>query len=274
MLPLYGSPEPFVRIRRVADDIIRMESAVSNPSLPKQRCGLLNIMNVPSGDIDSKRQFVLGIAKDVYFVSPSVLFLSATVGLNYPARIGIRDFGLATVRPRLNRSAIDGERLSKVRELLIKVLCQSTHDVLDGKSEGGNSELGAKARKGRLTGDFVGRIDATRSGDVGIVLEDTNEVRDRGEPQIVVGHVAAQKDFGIVSLGATSPWASKLGQEFFIGEFSKDSLKLGNYWWDLSIRREYSNIGGTHWEDTTFLSGRGRRVLAHLAAPSHLRQVY
>ena len=83
----------------------------------------------------------------------------------------------------------------------------------------------------------------------GIVVEESNHCRDGFQPQVVVGDEGPPEFYGFVPWSAATPWAFEHCEEFFIGDFPKDRLKLTNNWGELSIRTEYSIINRHHRED-------------------------
>ena len=231
-------------------------------------------MDISRGSLGCKGDFPSSVAEKMNFVTPNVLLQTLCVFLDNPTAVWVRHLSwfqrssfitgclfttafFTCVRPSFNISAIYRQRLSKTRQLSIHTANEATHDILDGKGVRLPRKFRSEARESRLARNLVGRRDTASVGYVGVVLEDANEVRDRGKSQVVVSHVAPPEDLRVISWPAASPWASELCQEFFIGKLREDCLKLGYYWGSLSIRTEYSIIKGGHSGSLPFLIGLG-----------------
>ena len=269
VLPPNDIIEFAARVGWVSDDMLRIEwdSCVHSrvARLRQQRCGLVDVVDVTRADVDRDGQLVLRVRQNVNLETPCILHFPLGVRLHDPSRIWVSVLPalplLPTIRPRLNRRTVYGNGLAEVRKGVEQTTGESPHDVLDFKYEIGLCQLGAKTGERWLARDAIRRIDAAGVGDEWVIVEYADEGRDRCEAQVVVGYVAMPENFGVVSWSATPRWTCELSQEFFIGEFREDCLKLGDYWWCLSIPTEYFIMGTTHREDSTFLVDRG-----HLAS--------
>jgi hypothetical protein len=267
ILPLNQMTEFITGVASVADDVVGMELAIGESSLSQQDRGALHIRCVTLGNVNNHRQFIGGITEDVNLVTPYVLGLALGVLLHYPTSIGVRNFprigltpflpgplgfpaGLGSIRPSLDVGAVNGDRLAESRQGFVEIASQTPQDIFDGKSKGGPGQLGPKAGESRLTGDFFGTVNSASFGNVGIIVELPDQSGNGIQSQVVIDHVAVPKDCGIVSLGATSPGACELGNEFPVRKFMKDCLKLTNNWRELSISARYSIIKGDHREVT------------------------
>ncbi len=249
--PLYYTPQSVTGVSRIADYVLGMESAVGIPGLPKQRGRHIHIVKITFADVYYQREFVLGVRKDMYLVTPNILLVALGVGLDHPASIGVRDLAipsLASVRPRLDVGAVDGDGLPEVRERLIEPSGQATTDVPDQSAKPLTGKSSEETRERRLTRNLPRGVDTAGLGDVGVVVEGANQVVDRRQAQVVIGHETPPKNARIISFGATSPRAFELCQEFFIWKFIEDSPKLSNDRRDLSICKGKDTIFVGHRE--------------------------
>ena len=124
-------------------------------------------------------------------------------------------------------SGVDGAGLTEVGTRVEHSGSQSTADVSDYGAKAKGCEFSAEPRERGLTGDFAGGVYTAGGGNEWVIVESANEVGD-GRETPVVGHVAAPKNFGIVSSSAES-LSFELCQEFFIGtlRIASSSLTIG-----------------------------------------------
>lgn len=120
-------------------------------------------------------------------VAPHIFLKTLGVLLNYPPAIGVGYLPwagratrvalapllgtlLAWIRPSLDVCTVDGDGLTEAREFIEHTSSEAPKDVLDFEGVPPLRELGAEAREGRLAWNVVRRVDATKGGDVWIVV--------------------------------------------------------------------------------------------------------
>lgn len=272
-------PSKFVAgISFVADDVLGQEAAISEPSLCQKRGCLVHIMDVPRRDVHGDGKFVLRITEDMGLVPPNVLSATFGVLLHRPTSVGVGGLPilslLPAMRPCLDISAINGDGLSKVWQFGEHAPHHLAMHVLDRKESRELGEFGAEARERRLTRNLVGRIDTAGTGDVGIIIEEPNQGRDRFQAQSIVSYVAMPEDANIVSWPSTPHWAFELGEQFVVGEFREDCFKLCDNWWSLRLGTRYLTIGQSHREAHSFRWSGAVGVTSTRGSACLLEQAY
>lgn len=254
VLALYEGAKLLARVPCVSNHVLRMEARGDMIADAIQYGGgNFHVSHVAPGQLEGHRQLALRVHSQRELVAPDVLLLAVSVPLDHPSSILITGGSLGTIRPGFEISGVYGDRLPEFRQRVVEPAGKPVKHLAHVGPHLIGSELGEEPREGWLTRYAVRRGDATGTRHEGIVPEVTDEVRDGREAQVVVGHVAAPEDAGIVSFGATSPWASELRQEFFIGEYLEDSLKLSYNRRGLIGRKDYCTMSRNHREGNLFL---------------------
>ena len=243
ILPLDDPSQVVTGIASVADDVLRVESPIGIARLGQQRRCLIHVMEVASGDVHDQGQFVGRVGQDVNLIAPYELLVAIGVRLHDPPRVRVRGVAvlalLAAVRPAFDVCAVDGDRLPEVRKCLEHRPRQRAHDVLDQENESGPCKSATEAGERRLAGDSVGRGNATRGGNVGVVVQRPNQVRNGWQTQDVVGDIATPQNAGVVARASATPWAFEFRQEFLVRQGIEDCLKFSDdRWFDILVRAD------------------------------------
>jgi len=132
---------------------------------------------------------------------------------------------MATHSPKLGKEAQSSLlRLLRTRHTVILILCVAS---LEKKWE----------NVGWL------EIQSGDSGNVGVIVEGANQVRDGRQAQVVVSDEAVPRYLSLIRWSAGSPFWGESTKKFFIGQCLENCFKLSNDGRYLSIRTEYSTMG-------------------------------
>jgi hypothetical protein len=243
-------PERFTRIASVSNDIPRTKLAVDPTRLAQKYRGSIDISAVATHHVDCQRNLVGCIYQQRDLVSPSELLATVGILLGYPPGIVVRRSLVRPVRPRLDISGIYGYRLSKVRQCAIELSSLSVEYLINLPFHTPLRQLREESRESRLTRNSIWRFNTASSGDVGVVMEKPDQIRNRRKPLQIIDDVATPKYLGIIPMRPTSRWPSECFNKFFVNirKLSQHCLDLLNHRRQWSLLTKCSNISVGHLE--------------------------
>ena len=247
ILATYQMNQGFARITFVRHDVLGMElTACCEAGLTEYvRCTSC-VMDIASTNMSGNGKFIFRVYKQVELVAQRELGLAVRVLLNRPSSLRVRRVGLPPIDPALNSSRVQGYPLTKPWQGSVMLSYQAAGYILQLRQNFSPCQPCKEARKGRVVGYTIRRVNPARLSDEGVVPQLPPKCFRRRKTQGVFGYKALPEHSYGMPLGATPNGVNNGRNQRSVIQPFKESLKLCNDGWRLRRCASGDNIGQGH----------------------------